>query len=45
MEEEYHWQCPVGSCGREHVSVKVAGVWGPAKPEMGRGDGAIGVFV
>ncbi|KAI3616002.1 hypothetical protein WG66_010268 [Moniliophthora roreri] len=45
VEEEHRWRCPVVSCGREHVSVRVAGVWGPAKPEMGRGDGVIGVFV
>ena len=31
VEEEYLWRCPVANCGREHVSVKVDGVWGPEK--------------
>ena len=31
VEGEYKWLCPVANCGREHVSVKVDGVWGPEK--------------
>ena len=31
VEAEYRWLCPVTNCGRTHVSVKVAGVWGPEK--------------
>ncbi|KAF8813491.1 hypothetical protein BYT27DRAFT_7335102 [Phlegmacium glaucopus] len=31
VEGEFLWRCPVVNCGREHVSIKVDGVWGPEK--------------
>ncbi|KAK1221938.1 hypothetical protein PQX77_015228 [Marasmius sp. AFHP31] len=45
IEDRHEWECPVASCGRRHTSVKVAGIWGPPKPEMNVGEGVIGVFV
>ncbi|KAL0578080.1 hypothetical protein V5O48_003898 [Marasmius crinis-equi] len=45
VEDTFEWECPVASCGRRHTSVKIGGVWEPAKPEMNKGDGVIGVFV
>ncbi|KAG7089967.1 hypothetical protein E1B28_011592 [Marasmius oreades] len=45
IQETFAWECPVGGCNRQHTSVRIRGVWGPAKPEMGKGDGVIGVFV
>lgn len=31
VEEEFQWNCPVPSCDKVHVSVKISGVWGPEK--------------
>ncbi|KJA20556.1 hypothetical protein HYPSUDRAFT_78266 [Hypholoma sublateritium FD-334 SS-4] len=31
VEAEFEWSCPVASCGRIHVSVRIEGVWGPEK--------------
>ena len=31
VEAEFEWPCPVASCGRIHVSVRIEGVWGPEK--------------
>ena len=31
VEAEYTWSCPVTNCRRDHISVKVDGVWGPEK--------------
>lgn len=31
VEAEHEWVCPVASCGRVHVSVRIEGVWGPEK--------------
>ncbi|TFK33439.1 hypothetical protein BDQ12DRAFT_670246 [Crucibulum laeve] len=31
VEATHEWTCPVPSCGRVHVSVKMDGTWGPEK--------------
>ncbi|KAF9266420.1 hypothetical protein L218DRAFT_996597 [Marasmius fiardii PR-910] len=45
IQETFEWKCPVGTCQKLHTSVRIKDVWGPAKPEMNKGDGVIGVFV
>ncbi|KAF9478864.1 hypothetical protein BDN70DRAFT_921626 [Pholiota conissans] len=35
IEAEYEWACPVSSCGRVHVSVRIDGIWGPEKEAPG----------
>ena len=42
VEGEYLWKCPVASCRREHVSVKVDGVWGPEKERELVGKATVG---
>ncbi|KAJ3513356.1 hypothetical protein NMY22_g15063 [Coprinellus aureogranulatus] len=34
VEAEFEWKCPVPTCNRVHVSVKMNGVWGPEKERM-----------
>lgn len=42
IEAQHEWTCPVASCGRVHVSVKIDGVWGPEKSSE---RGAVPLFV
>ncbi|KAF8954298.1 hypothetical protein BDZ97DRAFT_1908295 [Flammula alnicola] len=45
VEGEYEWKCPVASCGRVHVSVKIDGIWGPEKEkEQRQGAGKAGTW-
>ncbi|KAF8173061.1 hypothetical protein BJ912DRAFT_932141 [Pholiota molesta] len=39
VEAEFQWACPVASCRRVHVSVKIDGIWGPEKELPGKGGG------
>ncbi|KAF4614254.1 hypothetical protein D9613_008069 [Agrocybe pediades] len=52
VQETYEWKCPVPTCGRVHVSVKIDDVWGPEKERNVKGvrglqteaRGAVAVF-
>ncbi|KAF5327051.1 hypothetical protein D9619_005006 [Psilocybe cf. subviscida] len=40
VEGTFAWACPVASCRREHVSVRIDGVWGPEREvHVGAGGG------
>jgi hypothetical protein len=39
VEAEFQWACPVASCRRVHVSVRIDGIWGPEKELPGKGGG------
>ncbi|KAF8151009.1 hypothetical protein B0H34DRAFT_678723 [Crassisporium funariophilum] len=44
IEAEYEWRCPVESCQKAHVSVKMAGIWGPEKERSGKPTEVVGGY-
>jgi len=37
VQEMFEWKCPVATCGRVHISVKVNGIWGPERERSAKG--------